>query len=197
MTKKLFFIALLLCTAGALKAQKYTGITYSIGFPSGDLTDFIDKTSFRGINIDYKNLIQPNIGIGFSVGWNVFYTDMDEATYTVDNISIWGKQYRYANYIPLFINANYYLKPDESLNPFVGLGIGTMYSLRNTDMNLYTYKRDAWNFALQPEVGLLFDTENGMALNVSARYTYGFQAGSELTEAQSYFSINLGFVFMK
>lgn len=196
MKKNILLIAIIFSAAGALQAQKYTSVTYSIGFPSGDLLDYIGKTSWRGINIDYKNLINPNVGIGFSVGWNVFYEELAKDTYTLDNISVTGKQYRYSNHVPIFVNANYYLKPEEDKCPFFGFGIGTIYTARNTDMNLYTYKLEAWNFAIQPEIGMKYEMNPDMALSISGRYTHGFQAG-EIDTPQSYFSLNIGFIFIK
>lgn len=91
--------------------------------------------------------------------------------------------------------ADYYLKPGEQINPFAGLGVGTMYSLRNTDMGQYTFEQDAWNFALRPEIGVLIETSPNMSLSVTGKYYYGFEAGD--LPSQSYFALNLGFVFTK
>ena len=184
-----------LCTVGILNAQSLTSINYSIAIPTGDISDFIGKASFRGINFDYQKLVQPNIGVGVSFGLNVFYEEQAYSTYTVDNASLSGKQWRYSNHVPLYISANYFLKPGEQVNPFVGLGVGTIYSRRNTDMNLYTIEQEAWNFGLQPCVGVLFRGSDQNAVHVSARYNYGFKAGNELLDAQSYISLNLGISF--
>jgi outer membrane protein W len=193
--KKILLAAcvLSLCTVGILKAQSTTTITYPIAFPSGDLKDFSSKTSFRGINLDFQKMVQDNVGVGFSVGWNVFYEELNYDTYTVDNVSLSGKQWRYSNLIPMLISSTYQLKPGDSMNPYVGLGVGVMYSLRNTDMNLYTLEQDAWNFTLQPAVGVLIEASDVTKVNISARYTHGFEAGNELPGAQSYFSLNFGF----
>jgi len=88
------------------------------------------------------------------------------------------------------------LKPGDNVNPFVGFGIGTTYTLRNTNMNLYTLKEEAWNFSLQPELGLMFNIDPTRAFSLSAKYTHGFQAGNELLNAQSFLSINVGLVFL-
>jgi outer membrane protein W len=89
---------------------------------------------------------------------------------------------------------DFYLKPDETINPFVGLGLGTMYSLQNTDMSAYTYEKDAWHFALRPEIGVILDVAPGMGFMVTSKYYYGFKAGD--LPAQGYFTINVGFVFI-
>lgn len=171
-----------------------TTLQYSMGFGTGDLGDHISKTSFRGFTIDYRKLVQPNVGVGVDLGWNVFYEEMPYATYTTNgSTDITGKQYRYQNQFPMLVAADYYLKPGEKINPFAGLGIGTMYSLRNTDMNLYTLEQDAWHFALRPEVGALIQASPDFSFSVSAKYYHGFEAGD--LASQGYFTLNFGFVF--
>jgi len=195
--KKILLAACVLClsTVGILKAQTITTVSYPIAFPTGDLKDYSAKTSFRGINLDFQKMVQDNVGVGFSVGWNVFYEELNYDTYTLDNVSLSGKQWRYSNLIPMLVSSTYQLKPGDSMNPYVGLGVGVMYSLRNTDMNLYTLEQDAWNFTLQPAVGVLIEANDVTKVNISARYTHGFEAGNELPGAQSYFSLNIGFSF--
>lgn len=195
MKKILAVFAITLVTFGALKAQTNFSISYSMGFGTGDVADFISNASFRGANIEFRSMVQPNIGVGLTFGWNVFYEELSRDTYTVGPSSLTGKQYRYSNHFPMLLGANYYLSPGEKFNPFVGLGIGTIYTRRNTDMNLYTMEQEAWNFALAPEVGFLYSLTDGAAVYVSGRYNSGFKAGNELDAAQSYFTLNVGFTF--
>lgn len=192
---KKIFIILLSAIALSSSGQSLTAIQYSMGFGTGDLGDFVSPASFRGFTIDYRKLVKPNVGVGFDIGWNVFYEERAYDTYTSGTVSYSGKQYRYNNQFPMLFAADYYLKPGEDINPFAGLGIGTMYSLRNTDMGQYTLEEDAWNFALRPEVGVLFAANPDMSLSVTGKYYYGFEAGD--LPAQSYFALSLGFVFTK
>lgn len=197
MNKRIIALYLLIvASCGMALAQSYTTVSYSMSVPAGSISDFISQPSFRGIAIDYRSLVYANLGVGFSAGWNVFYEALDYDTYTIDNVSVSGKQYRYSNHVPLLAAADYFLQPGEAFNPFVGIGIGTMYSRRNTDMNLYTYELDAWNFALQPQVGFNYTLNNRSALTVMARYYQGFAAG-QIEGDQSFFSLNVGFTFMR
>ena len=94
----------------------------------------------------------------------------------------------------MLISFDYFLKPGEQVSPFFGLGTGVMYTRRNTDMNLYTLKQDAWNFALQPQIGVQFNNSITSATTIMLKYYYGFKAG-DLVEPQSYLALNVGFVF--
>ena len=112
MKKIQYTLAILLISAVTmLQAQSNTYMTYSMGFGMGDLGNFISKTSFRGAAIDYRKLVQPNVGVGFNLGWNVFYEDKAFDTYTSGTESLSGRQFRYSNHIPMLLNADYYLNP--------------------------------------------------------------------------------------
>ena len=189
-------LTILLMVAGIPAfSQSFTSFQYSMGFGTGDLGDFIGTPSFRGFTIDYRGLVQPNVGVGVDVGWNVFYSEKANDDYTIENLSYSGKQYRYNNQLPILFAADYYMKPDERVNPFVGIGIGTMFSRRNTDMGQYTLQQDAWHFALRPEVGILYEAQPGLSFTVTGKYYHGFEAGD--LPAQSFFALNFGFVFTK
>ena len=112
-------LAIMLVTCGAVHAQTNFTMSYSMGFGTGDVADFISKPSFRGANIEFRSMVQPNIGVGITFGWNVLYESIARVTYTVGPSSLTGKQYRYSNHFPMLLGANYYLSPDETFNPFV------------------------------------------------------------------------------
>jgi len=194
--KKIIYIicTLLVCSVTTMKAQSNTYLTYGMGFGTGDLGDFISKPSFRGATVDYYKMVQPNVGVGFSLGWNVFYEEKSYETYTYENRALSGKQYRYSNHVPILLGANYYMNPGEKVSPFGGLNAGVMYTRRNTDMNLYTLEQEAWNFTLQPQVGLQFNNSLSSAMTIMLKYYMGFKAG-DLDENQSYLALNVGFVF--
>jgi len=195
--KKILFIVFLFSGSVVLAQGNLTSLQYSVGFGTGDLNSFISKPSFRGFTFDYRKLVQPNIGVGVEAGWNVFYEEKGFATYEGEiNGQPWkltSKQWRYNNQFPLLFATDYYLSPDEQINPFVGLGIGTMYSLRNTDVGTVTLEQDAWHFALRPEFGIMVEANPEFSFSVTAKYYYGFEAGD--LPAQSYFALNFGFVF--
>lgn len=173
--------------------QSYISASYSMGFGTGDLGDYISKASFRGTMLEFRGYVNNNISAGVDVGWNLFYERKDYDSYTQDTRTLSGVQYRYNNQVPLFVAADYMLKPGEKFNPYVGFGLGTMYSGRDTDMGTFRMDEDAWHFAIKPEVGALIEFNRATDVKISAKYITGFKAGDLPT--QSYFSLNFGFVF--
>ncbi|MEH0157110.1 OmpW family protein [Limibacter armeniacum] len=190
---------ILICLLGILafafheaNAQRYNAIQYSIAFPSGDLNDYIGEVSFRGVQYDYRALVNPNVSVGFSVAWNVFY---DENSDPIENgtLVISGKQFRYTNSVPIYFTADYFQNTDSDVRPFVGIGVGTVYTERKTELGIYQNTCDAWQFAIAPEVGVMYDYSDFSGLILSARYNAAFKGDG--LDGQPYFSVNVGFVF--
>jgi hypothetical protein len=191
--KRIFFLAIFaLTTILTFSQEGFVAMQYPIGFGTGNLHDFIKPASFRGFTIDYRGLVQPNIGIGVDIGWNVFYEELADNVYHYNKFDYSGKQYRYSNHIPILTGIDYYAKPEALVNPFVGFALGTMYSRNNTDMGSYTFEQDTWRFAIRPELGIILDAAPGIGFMVCSKYYYGFKAGD--LPAQGYFTINFGIV---
>jgi outer membrane protein W len=194
MKKVLYILLFAVIASSALAQESMMSWQYSMGFGTGDLHDFIKPASFRGVTFNYNKFIKPGVAVGFEIGWNTFYEQKDYATYTSGNFDYSGKQWRYSNQVPLLFNAGYYMSPDEQLTPFVGFGIGTIFSERRTDMSQYIFTLDAWHFALKPELGVLYNTD-GASLSLSSKYYYGFKTGD--LPAEGFFTINVGLVIKR
>ena len=192
--KKIIFLMIfgfLLMTAKSYAQQdSYMSVQYSVSIPTGDMGEYLSKTSWRGILIEYRGYVNSKVFAGVDAGWNVFYEKKDYDTYTQGTESLSGIQYRYQNQVPLLATIDYLLMPDNALRPYVGLGIGTMYSERATDMNLYRLKLNSWQFAVKGEVGILYEVSYSSAVKFGVKYYNGFKTGS--MENQGYLSINLG-----
>lgn len=174
------------------KAQSRLGFQYGMAIPSGDLKDFISKTSFRGFSIDYKYMVKDNIGIGCDLGWNVFYQNRPYGTYTEGTMSLTGVQYRYTNVGWGYVTGHYYFLSETNLMPYVGVGIGTLYADRDLDMGLYYISQDDWQFAYRPEIGLLYKVDR---VGVKANLKYQGATNSHDLKGQNYWAIGLGMEF--
>ena len=195
MKKTIFFILVIgLAIPGFVKAQSgYTSFQYVMGFGVGDLGDFISKASFRGATFDYQKEFSPKTSMGLELSWSTFYEKMEYGTYTVEPYSLSGIQYRYSNMFPMLATAEYYLISDAAIKPYINLGIGTMYTIRNTDMGTWTLEEKAWQFALKPEIGLIYDLGGNADLKLEAKYYTGIKTSK--LETQSFFAISTGLVF--
>ncbi len=165
-------------------------VQYAVSFGTGDMSDFISKVSWRGVQLDYRKAVSDHLLVGVEVGWHVFNEKKDHDTYTVGTESLSGVQYRYQNEVPILASADYLIFSDKAVKPYIGLGIGTIYSERATDMNLYRLEQNTWHFALKGEAGMLYDFSNAATIKFAAKYYNGFKTGT--LDNQGYFSLSLG-----
>ncbi len=192
--KKIIFLmifgSLLATTKTFGQQESYMSVQYSVSFSTGDMADYISKASWRGILIEYRSEINSHLMAGVDVGWNVFYERKDYGTYTQGTESLSGIQFRYQNVVPMLATFDYLITSDKALKPYIGLGIGTMFSERATDMNLYRLETNAWQFALKGELGVLYELNYTASIKLAAKYYNGFK--TDKLENQGFFSINLG-----
>ena len=170
-------------------------MSYSIALPTGDLSDYISQTSFRGISFEYNMRLKPSLELGLETGWNVFYEKVAEKVYTEETASVSGVQYRYTNAVPIIAGGKYHFKNDSKIKPYAGVGLGTLYADRDTDLGLYRISTNEWQFCVRPEVGLRYELggQVGKGLQIGAKY-YAASSGEDL-DGQSFVSLNIGFVF--
>lgn len=192
MKKKIFLMLLVGTISVGAFAQTTFSIQYSLGF-GGTINDYITSTSVRGATFEYKIYPSPNISIGIDAGWNHFYERRAYDTYTAGTMSLSGVQFRYANAVPIFATTSYYLKPGEKINPYLGLGIGTVFMSRFVDMGVFRVTEEEWHFALKPEAGVLVNLAPDMDLILGLRYNNAFATSD--TDAISYMMFNVGFVW--
>ena len=196
--KRIYFILLLVSgsVTASFAQDGYTSLHYDISLGIGSTADFISAPSFRGFGFDYRKMVSPTIGVGLSLGWTTFYERKDRATYsfTDGTASLTGTQFRYLNALPMHINANYYFGVDGELRPFLGLGVGTMYSERRTEMGQWSSTTDSWQFSLQPEVGVLYPVNPDANIFFAAKFMTPFQ--NSTFESQPFVSFNIGMAWM-
>ncbi|EJG00319.1 outer membrane beta-barrel protein [Flavobacterium sp. F52] len=193
--KKIIASLMLLGTISLSAQNSVVNVAWSLGFSTGDLSDYISDVSARGFSLSYARFVKPELTVGFSTGWNVFHSSLAYDTYTEGTSSLSGKQWRTNNAIPILANANYYFKKSDKINSYAGMGIGMVYNRRNTDMYIYTLEEESWNFALQPEIGLEYKIDSKVALTAAGKYYYCFESG-EIPCPTSYFALNIGVSFL-
>ncbi len=173
--------------------ENHLSIQYDMSFGTGDLGDYISSPSFRGTSMQYRYAVSDKLLIGMDAAWNVFFEQKDYDSYTKETQTLSGVQYRFQNQVPLLVALDYLLAPGNNLSPYLGLGIGTMYSERTLDMGIYRWEENPWHFALKPEVGFLYHVSQGTSVKLAGKYYYGFQSGD--LDSQGYFTVSVGLAF--
>jgi outer membrane protein len=193
MMKKIIALAIF-CTLIGMnnvfsQAENHFAINYDMSFGTGDLGEYISAPSFRGASIQYRHAVAHNILLGADVAWNVFYEKRDYDSYTSGTQTLSGVQYRFHNQVPLLVVVDYVITPDSDFQPYIGLGVGTMYSERNTWMGIWALEENPWQFALKPEAGLMYKFAYASAFKLGVKYYTGF--GGDLG-TMSYLTVSVG-----
>ena len=187
---RIFLLVISLVSLQGFSQKSYLSLNYSIGFPSGDIKDFADGTSGRGAALDYAYFVKENISVGISASWQSFYEDRGYQSFTDGTATLTGKQFNYVNTLPIYLNANYFFKAGTSVKPYVGLGIGTIYASKRSDIGIFEIADDGWAFGVKPEVGLQYMVSSNFALN--AAYRYNFASDIDEVGNMSYSSLLIG-----
>lgn len=195
MKKISILIITLTIVAGSVKAQQQnlTTLFYSMSLGVGNTHEFISKYNWRGFGVDYRHMTSDKLGIGLNAGWNTLYEEEPYGTYTFETVSASGYQFRYMNSFPVIASADYFLRPGEKANPYIGGGLGVQYIIQTVDFGIYRFESDGWPFTINPEVGVLIKTPNGPLLNLGLKFMYAVKSGD--LEAQSQLLFNVGFAF--
>lgn len=190
--KKYSIAIALFLSALALSGQDVIWkLTYDVGIPFGDTKEFTDKVSWRGMGLDVDRFVSDNAAIGLSFAWSTFFEKESDSYYERDRLLIHGTQQRYINNIPLLARFSYYMDA-ELLEPFVSLGVGTVWQEARREIGLWAFSDSYWQFALAPEIGVVLPV-NFSYVTAKVRYTHGFQTdGGDGAPTLSYLTVGVG-----
>lgn len=197
MKKSIILLAILvLVFAGAAQAQtSFFSINYSVSIPTGNSADYIDQVSGRGLKLEYQRFLNSNFALGGEIGSYTLYKKESNKVYTEGSASLSGVQYRYQNNYPILFTGTYYANKTGELRPFAGLGIGTIAHDKRIDMGIFTSEETHWQFALRPEVGLLYRPAQYVGFKLGAKYYQSIN--SSKLDGQSTIGLDFGIVFIR
>jgi outer membrane protein W len=195
-------ILILLITAN-VSAQSLGSITYNMSFPTDNLSDFIDKPSFKGFGIEGRWFQSKNLSLGLSFAWTVFDERVSDPIQIVQdgvNGTVSGTQVRVVNSLPILATAHYYTgKRRDQFRFYFGTGVGMYYIKQRLEIGLVAFESNNWHFGLAPEVGVLLSFSRELTMILNTKYNYAFSAGTSLgggdDNTYAYWGINVGFVW--
>ncbi|MDC1105603.1 hypothetical protein OAT16_02795 [Prolixibacteraceae bacterium] len=168
-------------------------IDYSMGFPSGDISDFVSPTSFRGFTMEFRHMTSKKFSIGLSAGFQSFYEEFGETDVMVNNGTLHGETYHYLYSVPIYANAHFYTSGEGKFRLFFGCGVGTIFNDRDTMVGSVSMSDKTWQFAVAPEVGFLIQANDYMGLQVRGTYDMAFETND--TPAAEYYRLHVGFYY--
>lgn len=166
-----------------MTAEDQFVLNWEMAIPSGN--DFLGKNSYSGGRFDYKHFVDGgNLAIGASLGWNSFNEYYDPQVYERPDGSgaVHTDMVRHIYTLPIAVNGYYFLYK-RNIKPYVGLGLGTVYSEQDAYFNIYVVSESNWGFLVKPEIGLQLEVNETFGIATYATYNYS-------TNKNDYFNID-------
>jgi len=189
--KKYILIILFALTLTVAKGQSYTEVYlhYMPAVPFGETADYTGGISPRGVDFEANRFIGDDMSVGFNIGWTIFREKVSPELIEINDLDIFGTQFRYQNMVPVNVTFKKYFL-SSTYTPFVGIGVGTEYIQRLNDIGVFSLSDDKWLFNIAPQVGVLYDFSGSAALSFKLRYNYSLKSGD--FPAASYLSLGIG-----
>ncbi|MEN8203906.1 MAG: hypothetical protein ABFS28_15005 [Bacteroidota bacterium] len=166
-------------------------MTYDVAFPFSSTKEFTDQVSWRGAALDVDRFVTDNMAVGLGMSWSTFVEKESDSDFNTHYLLIHGTQVRYINTVPLLARFSYYA-PLDVMDVYGTLGIGTTWQEIRREIGTFSFANSYWQFALSPEVGVLFPVGNSF-MTAKLRYVHSFKT-SEAPDL-SYLGIGLGFAW--
>src|SRR3954453_6775350 len=110
--------ALGMIAAAPLQGQSWYVLSFQPAQPLSNTQDFTSNFAWRGIGLDYKTQIKPNLAVGANFGWQVFDEQTDEVV-SAFGVDLSGDQFRYVNSWPMLANITYLFGTAGGVRPSV------------------------------------------------------------------------------
>jgi len=190
-------VALLVWCAGSspVSAQRAGGWSFNAQYaavlPIGDATkSFADGLSWRGGMVDIERAASDHVSVGVSVGWHVLSEENTGSSVFPDG-AISGTALRHVNAVPLMVTGTVSLGPSDGIQPWFGVGGGTVWVENRTEAGTITTEDTNWHRGAMGEVGLRIPRERGATITLGARYQHALAANGV---ERSYVTFSLGYL---
>lgn len=189
--KKNIIILLISFVTYIANAQEKTTmfLNFSPSVSLGEAADFANNISPRGFDFESNYFFREDMSVGVVVGWNLFREKVVGETLSYGELAITGTQFRYLNTTPINLNIKKYFIAND-FSPYIGVGLGTAYAKKSTDIGVLSLSDDKWLFNIAPEIGFLYELTSRNVYSVKIKYNYSPKAGD--FSSVSYLSLGLG-----
>ena len=203
MKNKVFLYIIITLISGSSFAQvnengkNVFNISYPVSFGAGEFYEFIDQPSFRGIAIDNRFFVSPNISVGAGFSWSGYYQKKDRQIYEFNSGAVTATKLNYLYHTTLHSNVFYYPSINSPILPYAGINAGFAYSNKIEEMGILSITNDKWAFGLAPEIGLIISIgDSDFGIITYGKYNQSFYSSNNMFDV-GYFQWGIGLSFIR
>lgn len=178
----LLVVVALTITIGT-KAQNsdkmFLNFDWQLNTPLGN--DFAKQFSGWGASADAGYYVTDHIGVGAYLAYHTNRKYIDRHTFPLDNNTDVTTDQQHALFqLPFGAQVRYSFTPDNMIEPYFALKIGTMYSKMSSYMNVFEIKEKKWGFNISPEIGttIFLDPMKRLGIHLATYYSYSTNKSS-------------------
>lgn len=171
-TIAIVFFVLTMATAQAQIAESGFHINWTIVKPT--YTDYVSKTSSRGVRLGFTKFINEQFGAGIEGGFTVLDDYVPRQTYEQPGGAITTDIFNYMYNYTLTANGQYYFKKSGLFVPYAALHAGVVFTEYTQFYNAYSSTENKTGAVVRPELGAMyrFQTYGALGLKAAIGYEY-------------------------
>jgi outer membrane protein len=185
-------LIIILITAGSAFSQNDVVyyINYGPSIPLSKTKDYVDKMSWRGFGFGFNKFVNNKLSLGLDISWSTYNNQIKNETFYFDNITVTGTQNKYINTVPVHATVIKYIG-EEKRRYTVGLGVGTSWTEKVTDIGVYSFTDSQWQFSFAPEIGIIYNVTSNIAPYFKLKYFHSVKKSD--FDNVSHLNFTLGF----
>ncbi|MFZ1321032.1 MAG: hypothetical protein WAT71_05705 [Ignavibacteria bacterium] len=183
------------------KSAYLASLEYNTTFNMGQSADFLSTPGFWGGSMEIKSFVKNNLAVGILIGNNVVSEEQENGSTEVKNGTLTGPQARFINYAPVMATIGYFFNKGgrNKTVPYIQANVGSYYVQQRLQVGANIIDNDNWHFGIGPQVGVLFNVGQNVAIVLDARYNYAFSSGDPIgtsdNNAYSFINANIGLAY--
>lgn len=150
-------------------------INYSVNSTVGSFkSDLVNKTSFRGWNVNMLYGVTHQLSVGIEAGFNDYYQKYPRQVYQTKEGNISAVLSNSIQTIPVLAKVRYSPISSGMIQPYLGAGVGGSMVTYNQYLGEFGSSKTGIYFAASPEAGIAipFRKNGGSAFTLGGKYNF-------------------------
>lgn len=179
--------------------KMFFNLDWQLNTPLGN--SYANKLSGWGASGDLGYYVTDHIGVGVYLAYSTNRKYIPKQTLALDKSTDVTTDQQHALYqVPFGAQVRYSFTPQNFLQPYFALKVGTAYTKTSSYMNVFEISDKQWGFNISPEIGttLYLDPMKRLGLHLATYYSYSTNKSEVLSynvDGISNWGVRIGLAF--